>query len=134
MIFAAVIIFAAAAVRTRVGVGLLPLQLRRRPDDEVRLREASRLVRRRLYVSLGSEVDWEAVSLDDACRRLQFVYEQTARWRPQLDVCVLLPVYASAHALVLWPHALWCCSTYCPPSSYSIRCDIFFGHSTYTRA
>ena len=87
----AAIVFAATAVRTRVGVGLLPLQLRRRPDDEVRLREASRLVRRRLYVSLGSEVDWEAVSLDDACRRLQFVYEQTARWRPQLDVCVLLP-------------------------------------------
>ena len=30
----------------RVGVALLPLQLRRAPDDEARLREASRLVQR----------------------------------------------------------------------------------------
>eukprot|EP00964_Phaeocystis_antarctica_P110918 scaffold75257_cov63-Phaeocystis_antarctica.AAC.4 len=75
----------------RVGVALLPLQLRRAPDDEARLREASRLVQRKLYVSLGPEPEWPTVSLEDTCQRLQFVYEQAALWCPQLDVRVLLP-------------------------------------------
>ena len=75
----------------RVGVALLPLQLRRAPDDEARLREASRLVQRKLYVSLGPEPEWSTVSLEDTCQRLQFVYEQAALWCPQLDVRVLLP-------------------------------------------
>ena len=75
----------------RVGVALLPLQLRRAPDDEARLREASRLVQRKLYVSLGPEPEWLTVSLEDTCQRLQFVYEQAALWCPQLDVRVLLP-------------------------------------------
>ena len=75
----------------RVGVALLPLQLRRAPDDEARLREASRLVQRKLYVSLGPELEWPTVSLEDTCQRLQFVYEQAGLLCPQLDVRVLLP-------------------------------------------
>ena len=75
----------------RVGVALLPLQLRRAPDDEARLREASRLVQRKLYVSLGPELEWPTVSLEDTCQRLQFVYEQAELLCPQLDVRVLLP-------------------------------------------